>query len=196
MEHLPRPLLPPPPYPRLPLSPAPAAPPTDGRSTGERPRLSPVVQKLAAEHNVSLDEAVRIPGTGVGGRVTKQDILRYIETRGATPAPAASAPAPAPAPEFEPGADEKVVPLTAGAPSDCGEHDARAGDPRGLGSDRSGRDRTRSGQGAHEGGVPPERGREPHLPAPSFFRPSPRPSRRTRWSTPAGAATTCGCCVG
>ena len=94
-------------------APTPAAPPTDSRPTGERPRLSPVVQKLASEHNVSLDEATRIPGTGVGGRVTKQDILKYIDTRGATPAPAASAPAPAAAPEFEPGADEKVMPLTA-----------------------------------------------------------------------------------
>ena len=95
-------------------APAPAAPPTtDGRSAGERPRLSPVVQKLASEHNVSLDEAARIPGTGVGGRVTKQDILKYIDTRGAAPAPAVSMPVPAAAPEFEPGVDEKVMPLTA-----------------------------------------------------------------------------------
>ena len=94
-------------------APTPAAPPTDGRPTAERPRLSPVVQKLASEHNVSLDEAARIPGTGVGGRVTKQDILKYIDTRGATPAPTTSAPAPAAAPAFEPGADEKVMPLTA-----------------------------------------------------------------------------------
>ncbi len=94
-------------------APAPAAPPTDGRSAGERPRLSPVVQKLASEHNVSLDETARIPGTGVGGRVTKQDILKYIDTRGAAPAPAVSMPVPAAAPEFEPGVDEKVMPLTA-----------------------------------------------------------------------------------
>ena len=96
-------------------APAPvAAPPaTDGRATAGRPRLSPVVQKLAAEHNVSLDEAARIPGTGVGGRVTKQDILKYIETRSAAPAAAPAAPAPAVAPAFDPGADEKVVPLTA-----------------------------------------------------------------------------------
>ena len=72
-----------------------------------------MVQKLAAEHNVSLDEASRIAGTGVGGRVTKQDILKYIETRAAAPAAAPAAPAPAVAPAFEPGADEKVVPLTA-----------------------------------------------------------------------------------
>ena len=94
-------------------APAPAIPPTDGRAAGERPRLSPVVQKLAAEHNVSLDEATRIAGTGVGGRVTKQDFLKYIETRSAAPAAAPAAPAPAVAPAFEPGADEKVVPLTA-----------------------------------------------------------------------------------
>ena len=94
-------------------APAPAAPATDGRAAGERPRLSPVVQKLAAEHNVSLDEATRIPGSGVGGRVTKQDILKYIETRSAAPTAAPAAPAPAVVPAFEAGADEKVVPLTA-----------------------------------------------------------------------------------
>ena len=92
-------------------APAPVAPPTDGRLAGERSRLSPVVQKLASEHSVPLDVAARIPGTGVGGRVTKQDILKYIETRGAATAPAVSAPAAAP--EFEPGVDEKAVPLTA-----------------------------------------------------------------------------------
>ena len=92
-------------------APAPAAPPMDGRPAGERPRLSPVVQKLASEHNLSLDEAAGIPGTGLGGRVTKQDILKYIENRGAAPATVPAAPAAAP--QFEPGADEKVVPLTA-----------------------------------------------------------------------------------
>jgi 2-oxoglutarate dehydrogenase E2 component (dihydrolipoamide succinyltransferase) len=68
-------------------------------------RSSPVVRKIAAEHNVDLRE---VPGTGIAGRVTKQDILGHIETRAAAPAPAVPAPAPraaaaaAPAPPAPP----------------------------------------------------------------------------------------------
>ena len=61
-------------------------------------RSSPVVRKIAAEHNVDIRE---VPGTGISGRVTKQDILTHIEGRGAE-APAASAPAPPAAPAAEP----------------------------------------------------------------------------------------------
>ncbi|MBZ5613152.1 MAG: 2-oxoglutarate dehydrogenase, E2 component, dihydrolipoamide succinyltransferase [Acidobacteriia bacterium] len=60
-------------------------------------RSSPLVRKLAREHNVDL---ARVSGTGTGGRVTKQDVLDFVEHRVAAPvaAPAprqASAPAPA-----------------------------------------------------------------------------------------------------
>ncbi|MDQ4042402.1 MAG: 2-oxo acid dehydrogenase subunit E2 [Actinomycetota bacterium] len=41
-------------------------------------RSSPVVRRLAEEHDVDIDE---IPGTGIGGRVTKKDIEGYIEER-------------------------------------------------------------------------------------------------------------------
>ena len=47
-------------------------------------RSSPVVRKIAAEHQVDIRA---IPGTGIGGRVTKQDILGHIETRPDAPAP-------------------------------------------------------------------------------------------------------------
>jgi len=57
-------------------------------------RSSPVVRKIAAEHNVDIRD---IPGTGISGRVTKQDILSHIEGKAAAPAPE-PAPAPAPAP--------------------------------------------------------------------------------------------------
>src|SRR5215218_946924 len=53
-------------------------------------RSSPVVRRLAEEHDVDIQE---IPGTGTGGRVTKKDIEGYIEEREAAPA-AAKAPAP------------------------------------------------------------------------------------------------------
>jgi pyruvate dehydrogenase E2 component (dihydrolipoamide acetyltransferase) len=59
-----------------------------------RARSSPLVRNIAREHGVNLEE---IPGTGLGGRVTKDDILSFIEHRKGAPA-AAPAVAPAPAP--------------------------------------------------------------------------------------------------
>ncbi len=71
----------------------------------EHVRSSPLVRKIARENNVNLG-AVR--GTGAGGRVTKEDILAYIEKGPA--APAAARPAtPAPAVAAIPG---ELVPLT------------------------------------------------------------------------------------
>src|SRR3712207_6791370 len=64
----------------------------DGRATvqdAETLRLqrsSPVVRRLAAEHDVDISE---ISGTGTGGRVTKKDIESFIEEREAAPAAAA-----------------------------------------------------------------------------------------------------------
>jgi pyruvate dehydrogenase E2 component (dihydrolipoamide acetyltransferase) len=56
-------------------------------------RSSPLVRKLAREHNVDL---ASVSGTGTGGRVTKQDVLDFLERRAAAPAsPQTSAPAPA-----------------------------------------------------------------------------------------------------
>jgi 2-oxoglutarate dehydrogenase dihydrolipoamide succinyltransferase (E2 component) len=46
-------------------------------------RYSPVVQRIAAEHDVDLDE---VPGTGRGGRVRKQDVLAFLENGGSAPA--------------------------------------------------------------------------------------------------------------
>lgn len=59
-------------------------------------RLStPLVRKIAAEHNVEIGN---IPGTGHAGRVTKKDILGYIETGAAPSAPPAVAPSASAAP--------------------------------------------------------------------------------------------------
>ena len=59
-------------------------------------RSSPVVRRLAAEHDVDISE---ISGTGTGGRVTKKDIESFIEEREAAPAVAARAETPVPEPE-------------------------------------------------------------------------------------------------
>jgi len=62
--------------------------------------VSPVVARIAAEHNVDPNQ---ISGTGRGGRVTKKDILGFIEGGGETqqqaPQPQQAAPAPAAAPQ-------------------------------------------------------------------------------------------------
>jgi 2-oxoglutarate dehydrogenase E2 component (dihydrolipoamide succinyltransferase) len=74
-------------------------------------RSSPVVRRIAAEHQVDIRG---VPGTGIGGRVTKQDILGHIEDRPPAPAPAGPAPAvpPSPPPPPPPAA---LLPATAAA---------------------------------------------------------------------------------
>ena len=42
---------------------------------------SPLVRNIAKKENISLEELEQVPGTGLQGRVTKKDILNYIETR-------------------------------------------------------------------------------------------------------------------
>jgi pyruvate dehydrogenase E2 component (dihydrolipoamide acetyltransferase) len=113
----------PPPEAPAPAEPPAAAPaaPADGQAEGAR-FVSPVVARIAAEHDVDV---AQVPGTGRGGRVTKKDILGFIELGGAAPAPAAPAPpAPAPAepapaapaaaaPAPEPQAGETIEPMSA-----------------------------------------------------------------------------------
>ena len=63
---------------------------------GERARSSPLVRKIAKENNVDLGQ---VPGTGMGGRITKEDILGFIQKYPAGGAqPAAQAPRAAAAP--------------------------------------------------------------------------------------------------
>src|SRR6266705_2691193 len=76
-----------------PAKPAPVPPKGDGAETAEerlRRRSTPLVRKIAAEHQLDIST---IPGTGFAGRVTKQDILGFIETGAKAPA---SAPVPRP----------------------------------------------------------------------------------------------------
>jgi 2-oxoglutarate dehydrogenase E2 component (dihydrolipoamide succinyltransferase) len=115
--------------PAPPPEPAPAVAPPSGNGKF----VSPVVARIASEHGVDPGQ---VPGTGAGGRVTKKDILAFIES-GTQPAPVAPAPAeapaeapapaapppptlqaepatpPAPAPQAEAVAGETVEPMTA-----------------------------------------------------------------------------------
>jgi pyruvate/2-oxoglutarate dehydrogenase complex dihydrolipoamide acyltransferase (E2) component len=50
-------------------------------STGRRIRITPVVARMAAEHGLDLS---RIPGTGIEGRVTRNDVERYLASGAAT----------------------------------------------------------------------------------------------------------------
>ncbi len=65
-------------------------------------RLSPLVKKLADEHGVPHEDLEALTGSGAGGRVTKEDVLRYVESRSAAPATPAGV-----------AEDEESVPLTA-----------------------------------------------------------------------------------
>ncbi|MGA9553164.1 MAG: dihydrolipoamide acetyltransferase family protein, partial [Candidatus Sulfotelmatobacter sp.] len=66
----------------------------------EEARSSPLVRKIAREHGVSLSQ---VSGTGLGGRITKQDILSFIEGKSSAPASAARETAP-PTPVSRPAA--------------------------------------------------------------------------------------------
>lgn len=59
--------------------------------------FSPLVRSIASKEGITGTELEAIPGSGQDGRVTKKDILSYVENRGNQPAVAASAPASAPA---------------------------------------------------------------------------------------------------
>ena len=59
------------------------------KSSGSGKFISPLVRSIAQKENISMSEIDAIGGTGMGGRVTKKDILSYIDTRG-TDAPAAA----------------------------------------------------------------------------------------------------------
>ena len=111
----------------IPAPSAPAAAPAPVASVAPAPtapisrdaalRLSPAVRRLAREHSVDLS---LIRGTGMGGRITRDDVLRYLAEPQTVPAPAAPAQSPAPAvlPAAAPaasvaaGPDEELMPIT------------------------------------------------------------------------------------
>ena len=105
-------------------APVPAVPPATvaqaKHEVEDHARSSPLVRKIAREHNVDLSQ---VKGSGLGGRITKEDILAFIEgheTSGGAPVPTTSHPgegarpstapsAPRPTPPSIPG---ELVPMT------------------------------------------------------------------------------------
>jgi pyruvate dehydrogenase E2 component (dihydrolipoamide acetyltransferase) len=82
-------------------APAPAAaaaveskPEEPSAATGEKLRSSPLVRKMAKEHELDLQQ---VAGTGSGGRITKEDVLQHLEKGQGAPKTAAAAPAAPPA---------------------------------------------------------------------------------------------------
>jgi pyruvate dehydrogenase E2 component (dihydrolipoamide acetyltransferase) len=111
------------PPPEVPVSQPPQAPVAPAAPTAQgdgRTFVSPVVARIASEHGVDPNA---VQGTGQGGRVTKKDILAFIESGAAAPAaaaaeeapPAAAAPQPAAAPPA-PAAPEPVTTPQQAAP--------------------------------------------------------------------------------
>ncbi len=90
----------------------------DGRQESMEERLrrrsTPLVRKIAAEHDVDIS---RIEGSGYAGRVTKKDILAYLETGpqervAAARAPAAAAPSDVQHPTVAPWPGDRVEPMS------------------------------------------------------------------------------------
>jgi 2-oxoglutarate dehydrogenase E2 component (dihydrolipoamide succinyltransferase) len=106
--------------PEAPAAPAAPEPPPEPSENGKS-FVSPVVARIASEHNVDVSQ---VQGTGRGGRVTKKDILAFVEGGVQAAAPTAPAPpaepAPAPAPPAAPPPPEpepEAAPAPAPAPA-------------------------------------------------------------------------------
>jgi len=103
------------PPPAAPPPPAAAPPPPPAGEGDGRTFVSPVVARIAGEHGV---DPAQVPGTGTGGRVTKKDILAFIEAGRPAQAPAPEAPpaeAPPPPPTAAPAAPAQPVAAPASA---------------------------------------------------------------------------------
>ncbi len=90
----------------LPPPPPPAAP--SAVEEDELGPLSPLVRRMARENNLDLRN---VSGSGIGGRITRQDVETYIVAQSAAKAAPAPTPAPAPAPTPAP------APVVAAAPA-------------------------------------------------------------------------------
>ena len=98
--------------------------PTPAPVTQSNKLLSPVVRRLVNDHGINIDA---LQGTGPGGRITREDVLDYIDRNGlaaqaAAPAPVATpapvqAPAPAPVVAVTPAPVAASVPAPAAAPA-------------------------------------------------------------------------------
>jgi len=104
-------------------TPPPAPPSVDLHATAgpvreeedDHARSSPLVRKIAREHNVNLSQ---VSGTGMGGRITKQDIMAFLEKPETAAAPAVSARASEPAVASSAPSSRPAAPSPAVIPGD------------------------------------------------------------------------------
>jgi 2-oxoglutarate dehydrogenase E2 component (dihydrolipoamide succinyltransferase) len=96
---------PPPPAPSPKPAPAPSVPAGGSFEERIRTRSSPLVRKIAAENQVEIGE---VEGSGISGRVTKNDILSFIDNRKSGPRRTAPATEPAARAEAAPSAPREV----------------------------------------------------------------------------------------
>jgi pyruvate dehydrogenase E2 component (dihydrolipoamide acetyltransferase) len=97
-------------------TPAPVATPAPAPVAQSNKLLSPVVRRLVNDHVINIDA---LQGTGPGGRITREDVLDYIDRNGLAAQPAAPAPVATPAPVQAPApvAAPTPAPVTAPAPA-------------------------------------------------------------------------------
>lgn len=91
----------------------PSAPPGGGAEGGHL-LLSPVVRRLLDEHGIDPSD---VPATGVGGRLTREDVLRFIDAQRAASRTAPSTASPAAPASVPSKAESSTAPATAAAPS-------------------------------------------------------------------------------
>jgi len=106
-------------------APAPSAPvelhataePAGEEEEEDHARSSPLVRKIAREHNVNLSQ---IPGSGMGGRITKQDIIAFLEKQESSAGvPAVSARASAPTAPSSVSSPRPAAPSAMAIPGDA-----------------------------------------------------------------------------
>ena len=97
--------------PPAPAESKPAAQSSQEEAEEDHARSSPLVRKIAREHNVDLGQ---VSGTGLGGRITKQDITAFLERSQASPAASTTPSAPAPVAK----SDGAGAPVSASIPGD------------------------------------------------------------------------------
>lgn len=99
-------------------------PPAPAKPIGRRRRYSPAVTRLAEQHGVDLTQ---VSGSGINGRITRKDVLAFIETAAQTQtAPIAAAPAISPAADT-PTAAPAAADTTSVSPAAAQAHAAPAG---------------------------------------------------------------------
>jgi 2-oxoisovalerate dehydrogenase E2 component (dihydrolipoyl transacylase) len=91
---------------------APATPPSAAAPTDGSMRMTPAVRRLVREHGIDVNQ---LAGSGAAGRVTREDVLAFIERGGGAAAPQPPSPPAAEAPAAQPAAAE-TVPAPAPAP--------------------------------------------------------------------------------